>query len=432
MNPVVTMNYSPIKKVESLKDVPAAFHPNQILNPDSEFYVERDDLQLKLLFKRLVNAPSNMHAFLCGHRGSGKTTELLRICRNREINEKYHTVYLTAQEFGSDTVHLTHDAILVEIGRSFIDEKNAPCIDDRLVKMFDDWGAKVTSTFIHDASIKQEIGAKPNLWVAFYKGILASRKEWKIEEKRSFEPQVQNLVSILNLMAQEIRNNTCKKLLVIVDDLEKGDSDAHRKMHERIFQDNFDTLVQPNFSIIYTLPVYFRGLESSRIPADHLYAFSAVRLYEQKYKGMDKPPLNHDSEGYRLMRSFIEKRIVDFSNIFESEEVFEEILRIGGGLFRETERAMTDAAFIADLYDSEKIDLKTVEKVFNEVKKEYQPAIRGSAVKILKEVLRKPNGWVPGIEPFLQSKAVVEYENGDLWLDLRHVLKPYVKGLADE
>ena len=58
---------------------------------------------------------------------------------------------------------------------------------------------------------------------------------------------------------------------------------------------------------------------------------------------MVKPPLNHDSEGYRLMRSFIEKRIVDFSNIFESEGVFEEILRIGGGLFRETERAMTDA-----------------------------------------------------------------------------------------
>ncbi len=89
MNSVATMNYSSIKKVETLRDVPAAFHPNQILNPSSEFYVERDDLQLKMLFKRLVNAQANMHAFLCGHRGSGKTTELLRICRDQSINEKY-------------------------------------------------------------------------------------------------------------------------------------------------------------------------------------------------------------------------------------------------------------------------------------------------------------------------------------------------------
>jgi hypothetical protein len=68
-------------------------------------------------------------------------------------------------------------------------------------------------------------------------------------------------------------------------------------------------------------------------------------------------------------------------------------------------------------------------KVFEQVKKEYQPLIRGKAINILKEVQSSAQGWVDGVEPFLQSRAVVEYENGDLWLDLRHVLKEYVSGL---
>jgi hypothetical protein len=38
----------------------------------------------------------------------------------------------------------------------------------------------------------------------------------------------------------------------------------------------------------------------------------------------------------------------------------------------------------------------------------------------------------PELQNILQSRAgaVVEYENDDLWLDLRYVLKPYIKELS--
>ncbi len=39
---------------------------------------------------------------------------------------------------------------------------------------------------------------------------------------------------------------------------------------------------------------------------------------------------------------------------------------------------------------------------------------------------------MPSVEPYLQSRAVVEYENADLWLDVRYVLKAYVKGLGSD
>jgi hypothetical protein len=169
-------------------------------------------------------------------------------------------------------------------------------------------------------------------------------------------------------------------------------------------------------------------MPGSRIPTDELYAFSAIPLYSQKDKNKSPLPLNHDRGGYSLMRSFVEKRLADPSAIF-AEGVLDELLRIGGGLFRETARAIHEAAYFAIIRQGTQIEMEDARKVFDQVKKEYQPIIRGDAISILKEVQSTDQGWVDGVEPFLQSRAVVEYENSDLWLDLRYVLKTYVREL---
>lgn len=243
------------------------------------------------------------------------------------------------------------------------------------------------------------------------------------------EPRIQDLIEILNRIAQELKNQTGKKLLVVIDDLEKGESDAHKEMHTRLFQDNYDTLVQPRFSIIYTLPIYFRGLPGSRIPIDEMYAFSAVRLYGQENKGLDVPPLLKNLAGYKLMRAFVERRLANLTAVF-AEDVMDELLRIGGGLFRETARAIHEASYFAQVRGATCIEMQDTRQVYDLVKKEYQPIIRGAAVSVLKNVHESSQGWVDGVEPYLQSRAVVEYENGNLWLDLRYVLKPYVRELT--
>ncbi len=145
----------------------------------------------------------------------------------------------------------------------------------------------------------------------------------------------------------------------------------------------------------------------------------------------DNPPLSKDHAGYKLMREFVEKRVKNRHEMFRGDAL-DELLRIGGGLFRETARAIRDAAYMAISRNGDRIEPRDAERVFNQVKKEYQPIIRGEAVGVLKRVLNSAQGWVEGVEPFLQSRAVVEYENGDLWLDVRHVLKPYIRTLDDD
>jgi hypothetical protein len=93
----------------SLEEMWSIFDPTLAVDPASNLYIPRHDPQLLKLCFELKRTPHHMHAFLCGHRGSGKTTELKRLRALPEITEKYLTVYLTAQDFGSEAVHLTHD-----------------------------------------------------------------------------------------------------------------------------------------------------------------------------------------------------------------------------------------------------------------------------------------------------------------------------------
>lgn len=420
------------RAAENLEDFEYVFDPTLAVDPSSRFYVPRSDYKLQRLASKLrTNQSSFFHAFLCGHRGSGKTTELRRLCQQPELTERYTTVFVTAQSFGAETTALTHDALMVEIGLALAALGKPLGLDPKLITALDEWGREVVKSFTHDEGISAEAGLAGFAWLAFFKAQLQSRRDWKLEQTQRLEPRIQDLVGILNRMAADLREKAGKQLLIIVDDLEKGESDAHQAMHRRIFQENYETLVQPRMAIVYTVPIYFRSLPGSRIPQDQLYPFSALRLYRREDKEAERPPLAKDGTGYPVMREFARGRIVEADRLL-SEDVLDELLLIGGGLFRDTARAFEEAAFLALSRGAERIEASDAEAVFHQVKKEYQPMIRGEAVEVLRAVLAAQQGWVPKVEPYLQSRAVVEYENHDLWLDLRYPLKAYVGELSDD
>ncbi|HEX2251869.1 MAG TPA: hypothetical protein VHQ65_01215 [Thermoanaerobaculia bacterium] len=417
------------KPARSLEDFDEAFDPALIVDPESRFYAPRSEYKLRRLRERLAEYPRRpCHLFLCGHRGSGKTTELMRLERSPELQERYLTLFMTARRFGAETTYLTHDALMVEIGLSLAEEAERRGLGDEYRKEVEDWGRDVVRTFLHDQSAETAAGIGGSAWIAFFKGQLQSRREWKTEQRLLLEPKVQDLLAILNRTAAALREATGKQVLVFVDDLEKGESDAHQRMHTQLFDENYETLVQPRFSIVYTLPIYFRSRPGTRIPQDEMVTFSSLKIYHQRERQKPRPDPDPELDGYKVILSFVERRLEDGASLFE-EGVLDELLLIGGGLFRETARALKEAAAMARYRGSRRIERQDAEAVFHYVKKEYQPMIRGEAVALLQQVLTPKLGWVPGVEPYLQSRAVVEYENDDLWLDLRYPLKEYVRSL---
>jgi hypothetical protein len=415
---------SPAKTLDEVLDL---FEPTTEIDLQSNFYVPRDETGLTKLTKKLKRN-KQFHGFLCGHVGSGKTTELMRLAVDDKINELYFPLLISVKDFQVDNANLTHDALFVNIGLKLIEKATAKELNPKFADELHNWGKTLINTYINEESIDAKAGSKANFWVVYYNALLRSRTQWKQQEKIQLEPKIQDLIDLLNNMAQDLKNNTGKRLLVMIDDLEKGISNAEKQMHDRLFSEYYNVLIQPRFNIIYTLPVYFRGKTDNRIDKESIFAFSAQRIYEPENKKDDKPALNKQSPGYLLIKQFIEQRLDSTADLFE-EDVLDELIRIGNGLFRDTDVVIADAADYAMDRGADKIALVDTVKVFNHLKKDYQPSIRSKEIAILEKIANSEKGWVDGVEPLLQSRAVVEYENGDLWLDVRYVLKAYVKSL---
>ena len=418
------INKTPLQPATNLDEVYDLFAPISEKYASGEFYVNRNEKEL-IKLERMLKRGHRFHGFLCGHVGCGKTTELNRLVKNKDITNKFYPVLFSIKDIQVDSNKVTHDALLVAIGNAIIKACPPKILDKEYADKLNNWGAELIKSSIKNDEINNQIKGNINLWLLHFRSWLRHREQNSEQIKLTLEPKVNELIDLLNDMAVEIELNSQKKLLVMVDDLEKGNN-SDREMHHRIFNQHYDVITKPNFNILYTLPVYFRGLSDKRIRPDDIFSFPAVRLYEPNQKQQIKPKLDKNSEGYKLIHEFIEKRIAKLDDIF-APDTLDDLILIGGGLFRETDSAIAQAADIALYRGSEVIEPQDVDEVFTDIKKEYQPSIRDKELELLAAVLDKKFGWVNDIEPLLQSGAVVEYENGDIWLDIRYVLKAFVK-----
>lgn len=420
------------KPAETIEEIYANFDPAIPLTDNSPFYSPRQEDQFRALKYKLKTAKGCQCHFLSGHRGGGKTTELRKLAGEPELNKRYAIIYMTITDFGKDTADLTHDAVLLEMGLCMVKKLKEGGFSEASTyeKELEKWGREIIKISTKSESAETEAGAKADAWLVYFKTLLRTRREWKTEEKLALEPKIQDLVFILNRLSAEMELFTGKRPLLIVDDLEKGESDAHREMHARLFEENLETLLKPKLSVIFTLPVYYRSKHQAANLGGRLTAFSAVKIYDREQRKMEKPVLDKTGAGYGLMRDFVLRRVKD-EGLF-GEGVLDDLILIGGGLFRDTARAIHEAALCALLEEKKVITAEYVTTVFNKLKKEYQPQIRGEAAAALIRIQRSDLVWENGAEPLLMSRAVMEYENGEIWLDVRYVLKEYVRRIGEQ
>ena len=414
----------PAKNLEDLLDL---FERDQNTELNEHFYVERQERGLNKLTRKLERN-RRFKAFVCGHVGSGKTTELKRLKSDPKINALYQSVFISVDELNIDVVNLTHDALMLNIALQLMDQ--FAWLKADFESEINDWGNTLVQTIIDETNADAKLDAGiPNLWFVKFKASLKYRHNMKEEQKRNLEPKVADLIEILDRMALAFNEKEQKHLLVMVDDLEKGSTDNHKQMHQRLFSEFYSILTGPSFNIIYTIPVYFKSTKNHRIESQDIYSFPACRLYDIEQKNEDKPTLDVNSQGYQLVKNFILQRIDSNVELFE-EGVLDELILIGGGLFRDTENAIVDAVESALDRDSDTINLDDCKIIFDELKKKYQPAITGRTKEVLQQIMQIKDGWVEDVEPLLQSRAVLEYENGDTWLDVRYVLKAHINKLV--
>lgn len=400
------------KKANNLKDAWHNFDPDLTLPmPEGQaFYVKREKYSLAGLRLNLLRAKQTKKYFVCGHKGSGKSTELNRLAADKELQERFKIIHFPLNET-CDYNTLTYIDLPVSIALQLRENTNLS-LSNGWKDELDQWFMTITKEIDKEEGYDAEVAAGAKAFFAGFKLRLKTGTTWRRHIKKVIEPRLSSLLELLDHAVTEIKEKEKKDLLVIIDNIEKA-NDAKVK---EIIRDNYTSLMQTDIFIIYTLPISLRGDREVVIPKDQLYPIPCIKYFAQGQR-------NEFTAGKQLLIEFIDKRM---SLDLIEEKAMEEAIRLSGGVFRELGRVMQIAIDSALEADRRKILLEDLKHVRHEIVKSYQPILRPNDYELMHKIAQS-NDWLDGVEFMLQHLIVLEYENDKLWLDVRYALIPFLE-----
>ena len=388
---------SPQEK-ELLKNLYNAFDPFRPLPAGDPTYVDCREVRgdgdiLEDLGRRIVLSDIKTCQLYSGHRGAGKSTELLKLKQDLE-KQKFYVVYFAADEEDIQSEDAEYTDILLACTRHILEElKNSANPNLLLNWLKNRWedikdlaqtemsfdGMSVEGQISQFAKLTANLRAEPTL-------------RHKIRKK--VDPYTVTLIDVLNQFLKEAKKqlpNGCTKLAVIVDNLDRiapiiGD-DNQKTNHEEIFLDRSEQLKALDCHLIYTVPISLvysqRGTDLRDIYSDtQVLPMVMVRTPNGKVcqPGLDK------------IKEIIIRRVNQHTTyltidteIFDSPETFDRLCLMSGGHVRNLLLLTQDAiARTAQL----PISQKAVRRAITEARNTYRQTVEHSQWDLLAEVFR--------------------------------------------
>src|SRR5512136_313046 len=397
-------------------DLPLKPGPSGEPNP---FYIARPGNPINELIDALL-APFYRPPkfFFSGHRGCGKSTELLHLMANPGIQKKYWPVNFSIRE-EADIIDLDFRDILLAIGsRMFRDYRKAGGrLPDQLLKELNSWRGKVEEEVktIHSGRTAFEIGAGIDAFFSNTGLKMKLEPATRAELRQVFEKDITGLISVINNIATAIYSREHRIPLILIDDLDKPNLEEARA----IFHDRRNIMMQPNCAIIYTVSsalFYTKEFEAIR---DRAIFLPNIKLH------LHNRPEVKDIEGYFTLRHFVHDRI---DPKLVDNLALEEAISNSGGVFREMARIMRTAIGRARRRRSAKVETVDVDCATTEIRNEYRRILDESDIEILKKVHQSNRlEYDDRLRPLLQLLAVLEYRNGENWCDIHPVLRRLIE-----
>ncbi|NQE46127.1 hypothetical protein C5S31_08920 [ANME-1 cluster archaeon GoMg2] len=395
------------------------FDPFFTLPADCPFYVEREGKPLNTLIRALMRLHrQSPKYFFSGHRGCGKSTELNRLAADEEINNKFFIVKYSVKEV-CDVNNLNYVDVLFSMGTQiygqYIDagKKLAP----ELINELDIWGSSIVQEM--EKTISKGISVGGGFSAIFLSLQAKIKSEHSSREiiRKQIEPRLSELIGKIKKIIEDIEGKENKKVLVIIDDLDKPSLEQATK----IFYNNYTAITQPSCYIVYTVPI-------SLFFAPEFIAIKESRFFSPNIKLHTKNDRNSIYEpGYKLMRTFVYKRMKE--ELIEPEAL-DLAIKMSGGVFREGARIMQIAADTAIEKERGRISKEDVERAEREIRSDFKRILESGDYDALNEI-RKSND-IRGIEKIghlLHNLSVLEYVNDENWYDIHPTLEELLKNL---
>ena len=352
---------------------------------------------------------------LSGHVGSGKTTELLRLCAEleaRDGHEPVTVIYLDAERLLELRDIVLEDLLLalwLRVGQAS---------GAALAVLSTWWKERLKSRLV---GLSAEL---PDALLDALQRVLtevkASNEEVRKTWRAAISPLSGALIEGLNAGLMELRAHKTGPVLIAIDQLEKLDLQQANAV-QTLYLDRLTLVRQLQVHVILTVPLFLcysgagAGLLKSAFGSDPV-----VLPMVKVGKRLDEGGGDY-ADGLNAMVEMLAKR-VDFPALFEGGlDTAREIARLSGGCIRHA-LALTQAA--TELHDDPKISRESVQRAAGHLIAGYERSLPEAWVEHVVHIARF-QAFGATCSPadkcdLLRYLYVLEYQNGEPqpWYDV--------------
>lgn len=414
----------PLKPAETLADAFNAFDPRTPLSGPAfdAFYVSRPVGTEKLLSDLQADRSQVSKWLFTGHRGSGKSTELIRLAN--ELEAQNFTVYYTVEEV-LDMADLDYKDVLLSLGSALYEaaKKQKVNLPKKLLEDLVGWYSTTLKEIEGAVSADAALEEKADFWflklVARQRSEVATRKTIRTE----LESRLSDLIEKINRIAEAIAKKTGRPVLAIVDRLDKV-MDLGRA--RRMYYEGGASLLAPACRAIYTVP----------LALFHTPEFGQVRVTFDDYFSLPNVKVNArdgklDESGRNMLRELVHRRLVPGLIALDAVE---RLAELSGGVLRELVALAKDACSFARVRKGDRVEAEDVDRAASRLRNVFAGMLTDDHYRELWRIHADPLHRYtnsPTAQELVHNLSLLEYADGDAWWDVHPVVRPLLEERRD-
>ena len=413
------MSISVLKQAENLREAYNIFDHTVPLQGAwfDAFYIERPTLDVpKLLLDLQDDERKTSKRLFTGHRGSGKSTELIRLAN--ELSSQYFTVYYTIEE-KLDLADLDYKDVLLSLGSELYKTAKARNLKlpSSLLSDLVGWFTTTLREVETDIDADAELETKADFFFIKLLSRLKSEVHTRDIIRRQIESNLSDLLKYINAIIEEIRKQQGNRhILVIIDGLDKVyDLDTVMK----VYYNGGINLLLPKCNIIYTVPLalfYTSEFGQIRTTFDDFFVLPNINIQHR-----DGTP---DKIGLDTLSRLINKRIIPELITLDA---LQELIRLSGGLIRDLLYLAKDASSNTRVRQGEQIELSDINQAANKIRNVYRTMLKPEEYEELRYIYNNPlkQTFDNAIaQKLVHNLSLIEYRNGGTWWNVHPVVVP--------
>jgi len=428
--------------IELLSNLYNAFNPFEPLPANDIRYVDCQDVRgdadiLTELGNKMQLANNNTCQLYSGHRGGGKSTELLRL-KQYLGNRQFYVVYFAADEEDIDSEDAQYTDILLACTRRLLKDLHPianpnPVLNWLKERWQDLKDLAQTEMNFESMAVELQLSQFAKLTTN-----LRAVPELRQEIRQKINPHTVTLIQALNEFLADAKKklpNGYTKLAVIVDNLDRMVlvKDGERTNYDEVFLDRSEQLQALDCHLIYTVPISL------------LYSTRATDLRDIYGEPLILPMImvkTRDGDIYQpglsKVKEVIHRRVRQIApelslekDIFDSPKTLEGLCLMSGGHARNLLLLTQDAI---GRIDELPITEKAVRRAITQARDTYRRAVEESQWCLLAEVSRTKRIINDDqYRSLMYNRCLLEYryldDDGEMqrWYDIH----PLIQGIPE-